>query len=953
MLLLAIALAVLTIASPASALILTTAKATGPSKVAMRTDEPVAAVFAAGSCTYALSPDNKTLSYKGGTVNVRITAQGPTSSCPAPDIVPAEDWITPTNSKFSGIKGQVQLIISTYDSSILRSGSVSIGGTTVNIIQNGKPCALALNAPSSDLFPHDGGTGDFTVTATPADCAWQAAPSTTSVSWITITSDASGTGTGDVSYTTGEYDGKGARTGKILITTLKKSRSFKVKQSHKSMLEGNPAFHASTVAGYQALGAGISYPFVALQLASPTDSLIHSLSAMIPRSLGDSRVASQATLTPVPELNLYTDGGILNGNVSTISFYTDAAGTHPAGTAVVTLPTDLTDLTDPTSYSSYPALVTVKINLTGGNLPCKGTIMIIFTGDTGANSMTGTMTLTKDDVVFNLDLALSDAFEVSGSITVKESAATLLLTNVQGAVFDTLTCDVNIDPYGWTGTGTINLLTGALTANVDTGAGTSAVASDNSDNLDINYADGAQEIVINPLAAGLTEGVTATSGTGQKATINTAFASPLVATVKDSDGNPVSGMTVTFSSPASGASCSFAGGETTATTDASGVATSANVTANGTMGSYTVTATATGATSLTGFQLTNLAGNSSGPVGFAYVANSFGVSGPFVGSVSQYAIGADGTLTPLNPPTVVGGSQPSSVTVDPSGKYVYVGNRSGGVSQYTIGTDGTLSPMNPATVGAGRAFVAVDPLGTYAYVANWDTETVSQYTISTDGTLAPLNPATVAVPAARPSFVVVDPSGRYVYVANDTAGTIAQYTIGTNGTLTPMNPPTISLTATPTSIAVDPSGKYAYVGNNNGNAVFQYTIGPDGTLAPMSPATVLAVFGPNSVAVDPSGRYAYAGNNNGVPISPDSVSQYTIGTDGTLAPMSPASVPAGSECDSVTVDPSGKYVYVTNFNDDSVSQYTIGKNGTLTPMTPATVATGISPVSVITVSRHQ
>src|SRR6185369_15502548 len=110
-----------------------------------------------------------------------------------------------------------------------------------------------------------------------------------------------GTGTGDVAYTTGEYDGKGARQGKIIVVTTKKSKSFTVKQSHKSIPEGDPAFHASTVAGYQALGAGISYPFVALQLASPTGSLIHDLAVMNPRPLVDSRVASQ--LSSVPELN--------------------------------------------------------------------------------------------------------------------------------------------------------------------------------------------------------------------------------------------------------------------------------------------------------------------------------------------------------------------------------------------------------------------------------------------------------------------------------------------------------------------------------------------------------------------------------------------------------------------------------------------------------------------------
>jgi 6-phosphogluconolactonase (cycloisomerase 2 family) len=85
--------------------------------------------------------------------------------------------------------------------------------------------------------------------------------------------------------------------------------------------------------------------------------------------------------------------------------------------------------------------------------------------------------------------------------------------------------------------------------------------------------------------------------------------------------------------------------------------------------------------------------------------------------------------------------------------------------------------------------------------------------------------------------------------------------------------------------------------------------------------------------------------------NPSSISQFTIGTDGTLTAMNPATAPSGSEPNSVTVDASGKYVYVTNYSDDSVSQYTIGADGTLTPMSPATVEAGLSPSSVVTVSR--
>src|SRR5437660_784737 len=81
-------------------------------------------------------------------------------------------------------------------------------------------------------------------------------------------------------------------------------------------------------------------------------------------------------------------------------------------------------------------------------------------------------------------------------------------------------------------------------------------------------------------------GVVATSGTPQSTAINTPFPAPLVVTVTNACGNPVNGVTVTFTPPSSGASGSFAGGANTATTNASGVATSATFTANGTPGSY-------------------------------------------------------------------------------------------------------------------------------------------------------------------------------------------------------------------------------------------------------------------------------------------------------------------------------------------------------------------------------
>src|SRR6266581_2670584 len=59
---------------------------------------------------------------------------------------------------------------------------------------------------------------------------------------------------------------------------------------------------------------------------------------------------------------------------------------------------------------------------------------------------------------------------------------------------------------------------------------------------------------------GAAASIASTAGTPQSASINTAFATQLQATVNDSFSNPASGVLVTFTAPASGASGAFAGG---------------------------------------------------------------------------------------------------------------------------------------------------------------------------------------------------------------------------------------------------------------------------------------------------------------------------------------------------------------------------------------------------------
>jgi hypothetical protein len=108
--------------------------------------------------------------------------------------------------------------------------------------------------------------------------------------------------------------------------------------------------------------------------------------------------------------------------------------------------------------------------------------------------------------------------------------------------------------------------------------------------------------------AGAVSNLVVVSGSGQKATVATNFASPLVVQAVDAFGNPVAGETVTFAAPngGSGPGATFPGGPNSIT-DSAGMA-SVVVTANSVVGGYTATAMIAGIGNTASFILTNTTG---------------------------------------------------------------------------------------------------------------------------------------------------------------------------------------------------------------------------------------------------------------------------------------------------------------------------------------------------------
>lgn len=180
-------------------------------------------------CTYAITSTGKSMTSKGGSTSVNVTAVG--DSCSTPVVAPSEGWITAGVTKWAKNKGSIKVTVSNNSSSIPRSGSVMIEGRSFVISQQGQMCVIQSVSPSSQAVPVTEGLYSFQLTIGPNDCSWTV--STTSA-FLQIP-DSSGTGTTAIDYIVDPNTTGKARSGKItvLLPSSGKKKSFSVKQAAK------------------------------------------------------------------------------------------------------------------------------------------------------------------------------------------------------------------------------------------------------------------------------------------------------------------------------------------------------------------------------------------------------------------------------------------------------------------------------------------------------------------------------------------------------------------------------------------------------------------------------------------------------------------------------------------------------------------------------------------------
>jgi 6-phosphogluconolactonase len=324
------------------------------------------------------------------------------------------------------------------------------------------------------------------------------------------------------------------------------------------------------------------------------------------------------------------------------------------------------------------------------------------------------------------------------------------------------------------------------------------------------------------------------------------------------------------------------------------------------------------------------------------------------GSKGIYAYRFDaktGQSTPLG--LAAESTQPSFLTVDASGHYLYAvneiesyeGQPTGAVSAFAIDSaSGKLSLLNQVSSrDGGPAHIALDRTGEYALISNYARGSVAVLPVQKDGRLgeasafvqhhgAGVDKERQEQPHAH--AVAMSSDNRFALVADLGLDQVFTYsfdsakgTMGQDPHITKANPG-----AGPRHLVFNLSGKLLYVINELQSSITTYAYdAANGGLRELSTISTLPDgFSGHSaaaeIALHPSGKFLYASNRG-----PDSIAVFSIAAEGTLSHVEFAPV-SGKTPRNFAIDPTGSWLLVGDQESDKVVVFRINhKSGRLTP----------------------
>ncbi len=293
-------------------------------------------------------------------------------------------------------------------------------------------------------------------------------------------------------------------------------------------------------------------------------------------------------------------------------------------------------------------------------------------------------------------------------------------------------------------------------------------------------------------------------------------------------------------------------------------------------------------------------------------------------SIDQFS----GVLSPIGRPLDTN-DEPISVNIDPSGQYLYVTNAlANDISIFDVNNqNGRLSSLGlvntretPIDMVITQGNDVVQYSSDYAYITSEGTNSIEKLTIDSD--TGELSVSTNQFRTdAGPVAMAIDSLKRFAYVAHRGNNTISQFAIDTAGDLTRLSVPSISTNYNAIDIKIEASARFVYALTGNAitgdSFVVPYRINQNsGELAIISPPINAGSFS-LGLTIDPTGRFIYVSNLNG------GISQFRIDLAGGLIQPIGNLVGAGYLFVSSEIDPNGQFLYAIDRGSDSIVSYSI------------------------------
>lgn len=331
-------------------------------------------------------------------------------------------------------------------------------------------------------------------------------------------------------------------------------------------------------------------------------------------------------------------------------------------------------------------------------------------------------------------------------------------------------------------------------------------------------------------------------------------------------------------------------------------------------------------------------------VDFVYVVSNKAAGANNYGNIDVFEINSEsGAMRQIpSSPFPSGGRNPVATVVSTDYGSLFVANQyDNTIVQFTIGTDGKLYPLTTVNT-PGIYPVAMAITKSALFVAD---------------TFEPLPSCSTATPC--PGSISVFPLTAATSTAPVALGSPAT-NASVNGTYWPLMLTGAQATdvIVPTAVtAVTPSGasgaSYVFVSGYDSTIspsagyIFGFSVASNGVLTPLSGSPYAAGERPSAIAADPTGSYIYVTDFSRAEVLGFSVAA-SGASAGSLTPLTSGNggsnaFSAGNQPSSIVFNPSYPFAYVTNSLDSTLIAYSVS-SGKLTQI--AEYATGVQPVAM-------